>query len=303
MLTYGLSAGVRMEYLYNSTFDDSFSGFSISYGLLYKFYRIPFLRHLSTGLVIENLPASIKWSTGTKDDVTSRLKWGLAYKLFHDHLVLSGHLVYEKDIPLGWAIGTEYSYKNIFFRIGGEPYFYNTGVGFRYQVYEINYSLNIDDLGYNHYVALNYKFGGRIEEETRSRIMGEIINTRSEDYYSEGMFNYDQGRYNDALKNFKLALLWNPEMDKAEEKVKELEKDIKTGKIKPEGLKPVKFKTTCPPAKELLQHYYAGINAYMNNDLETALKEWRFVAQCDPDNEKVKMNIKKAEIKLKEMQK
>ncbi len=91
MLLYGLSAGIRCEYLYNKLFDENFNGYALSYGLLYRFYKIPVLKNLSTGLTIENIPAKIKWSTGTKDDVTSRFKFGLAYRLFHEHLIISGH--------------------------------------------------------------------------------------------------------------------------------------------------------------------------------------------------------------------
>ncbi|MBN1897929.1 MAG: hypothetical protein JW827_04060 [Spirochaetes bacterium] len=302
MLLYGLNAGVRVEYLYNTILDEGYSGYTVSYGLLYNFYRIPSLRYLSTGLVIENIPGVIKWTTDTEDTITSKLKFGVAYRLFRDRLILSGHLVYEKDVPVEWAIGTEYNYKNILLRLGGQPYFYNTGIGFRYEVYEINYSLNIDDIGYNHYVALNYKFGGQVEEEMRSKIMTEIITTKAEDHYNEGLFDLDNNRFDEALQEFQLALLWNPDMSGAEDKLEETKNKAKEAKARGD-LKEPTFKTTCPSAKELLKHYYAGINAYMKNDLELALKEWRFVARCDPENEKVKINIHKAEIKLKEMKK
>ncbi|MDD5066447.1 MAG: hypothetical protein PHF84_05315 [bacterium] len=302
----GLSAGLKIDYLYNTVLEEGFNGISLSYGVYYSFLAIPALRHLSSGLVLENLPGQVKWSTGRKDDIQTRLKFGLAYRFFRDLLLFSGHIVYVKDLEMEWALGTELNYKGFFFRVGGEPYYYNTGIGFRYQVYEINYAFHVSDLGNDHLFSLNYKFGGAIEEETRSRIMQEIIISKGENYYNDALFHYENGRYYEALQNFRLAQLWNPEIKDVEERIKEAEKKVeelqKSGKLVV-GLTIPVARTSCPSANELLKHYYSGINAYMENNIETALKEWRYVASCDPNNEKVKINIKKAEIRLKEISK
>lgn len=299
----GLSAGLKADYLNSSILGEGFNGFGFSCGIHYRFTAVPALRHLSAGLVLENVPGYVKWSTGREDDIQSRFRFGLAYRFFRDLLLLSGRLRIVKDLDPEWALGTELNYRNFFFRIGGEPYFYNTGVGFRYQVYEINYAFHIGDLGYDHFFSLNYKFGGAIEEETRSRIMQEIITSKGENYYNDGLFHSENGRYAEALQNFRLAQLWNPEIKDIEDRINETEKRVgelqKSGKMP--GMAIPGIKTSCPSASELLKHYYSGINAYMENDIETALKEWRYVAGCDPNNEKVKINIKKAEIRLKEV--
>ncbi len=305
-LTKGLMVGLKAEYLMHKIFDGSASGFSLSYGILYRFYAVDFLKDLSVGLSLHNLPGSIKWNTGTKEDLRTAVSFGVAYRLFYEHLILSAGVKYKKDVPLEYGGGIEYAYKNFTLRGGAAPNFYNMGIGFSYDVYNFDYNITFDQIGYNHFISVNYQFGGKVAEEIRRKIMRDVIASRAEEAYAQGLFHMENYRYKEAMRSFQLALLWDPEMKKAEKKLKEVE-SLLTEEEKKKAMEKKKVreleikKGWCPPAKILLKHYYAGITAYMEGDLKKAIKEWEFVLKCDPKNERARLNILKAKAKLREL--
>ncbi len=302
----GLSVGLRTEYYYQKLFSSTAQGFSLSYGVLYRFYSIRMLRDLSAGVAINNLPGQIKWDSGTKEDIQTEYKFGLGYRLFNEKLIIISEIASIKDRPIDFNIGMEFNYQGFMVRGGVNRNLYNGGVGFHYKVYEINYSLTADPLGVNHQISLGYQFGGQVDEEMRAKVMDEVINERANNAYTEGLFHMENYRYNDAIAAFNLALLWDPNMVKAEGQLKEAKlhtKDeiVMKGSIERKE-KELAMKGTCPTADILLKHYYAGITYYIENDMAKAITEWKYVLSCDPKNEKAKANIEKAELKLKGLQ-
>ncbi|MCK4777310.1 MAG: hypothetical protein KAS39_02960, partial [Actinomycetia bacterium] len=205
------------------------------------------------------------------------------------------------------SLGIELNYKLLSIRLGGNHYRYSCGMGIRIKnQFELDYSFTWDGAGMMHMASVQEKFGGRIKEEQRLKIMDEIINNRADGSYEDGMFEFNNKNYKTAGEAFKIALLWNPMFKKAEDmlektlefiRTEEKTEEAETQEVKEET--EIEIQKDCPSAAVLLNLYYDGIKFFMREEYLKALSVWNEILKCEPDNDKVKLNIKKTKLILK----
>lgn len=183
---YLISYGVRINQLFDLginfkivtqnilSYNDNGYGFDI--GIIYH----P-LKNLSCGATIQNiLPPSLKLKDGV-DIFPVNLKFGVAYKLLSEKLILAFdldilNLFPDKNLyntsgvstPIRWKVGAEYAIIDSFLIRGGINYKeISAGIGFKQRYFGIDYACGVHPLGITHRVGMNVYFGMPLSEQEK----------------------------------------------------------------------------------------------------------------------------------------
>ncbi len=100
----------------------------------------------------------------------------------------------------------------------------------------------------------------------------------------EGISLFNQNRFLEAEAKFRKILEINPQNEIALSYIDKIKK-----------------KRISLRQKDIRQYYINGINAYAKDDFETAIYWWKKILEIDPENEKAKQAIKRAEMHLQKM--
>lgn len=149
-------------------------------------------------------------------------------------------------------------------------------------------------------------------------IQGEIKRIRTEagrqaeTYYQQGVALYLKEDLSGAIKQWEYALALNPDYEEAKKSIrnvkrliKNMEQNTDTGKqprntLSEETGDRKKEKATETSSRktdvstQIENHYRKGINYFINENIEGAVKEWEIVLTLDPDHKDAKKYIEKA---------
>lgn len=176
-----------------------------------------------------------------------------------------------------------------------------------------------------------------LEKEIALRLQ-EKLNKTSNSYFEKGLSLYGMQKYNDAINNFDLALVFNPDNDKAEEwivKAERAKKDAMVNNLIEEAkryyqrgeliqasdkiskalsidslnmvalqlkkeIDSVYTQKLFIAKEEIRRHITKGKRFYLKGDYRRAIEEWREALDKEPENREVKLQLKTAEKQLRE---
>jgi hypothetical protein len=156
-LTERLSTAANLKFIQQKLEQEISSSAAIDIGVLYK------NKNLSFGACISNLGTKIKFIK-EKDKLPLNLRFGIAYKLLDNRILISSDINCPIDNDVNFGIGTEYQItNNLLFRAG-----YNSksdlgsgislGCGFKVRNFQVDYSfLPYERLGNVHRVSLQFR--------------------------------------------------------------------------------------------------------------------------------------------------
>jgi len=222
-----LSLGTSVKVVYQTIGEDNALSFAddLGIGLRPGGPNSP----LRVGLVLANIGTGVRYSSESYS-LPTRLRFGASLALLRDRLRTAFDIVKPFDDAVRIGLGAEACITERIVLRGGYqsgPHAngglagLNLGLGFRAGNLNLDYALSgYGVLGLSHHFSLAYEFGRirktlsdeeqriREELERRSRITAQT-------FYQQGLVREREARYDDALYNYDLALVWYPKLDEA----------------------------------------------------------------------------------------
>ncbi len=221
-----LSLGTSVKVVYQTIGEDNALSFADDVGIgLRPGSNSP----LKVGLVLANIGTGVRYSSESYS-LPTRLRFGASLALLRDRLRTAFDIVKPFDDAVRIGFGVEASVTERIVLRGGYqsgPHAngglagLNLGLGIRAGNLNFDYALSgYGVLGLSHHFSLAYEFGRirktlsdeeqriREELERRSRITAQT-------FYQQGLVREREARYDDALYNYDLALVWYPKLDEA----------------------------------------------------------------------------------------
>lgn len=283
-----LSAGVNAKFLYSSA--DTFNAAGVLFDIGADYRPV---EKLSIGLTINDLGPEIKYADF--GIMPAYLRASIGYKVI-DALKVAADFdfSFNRANMFEAGAGIEYSINNVLFLRAG--YIYNSmrdnmldniraGLGFNLGPVGVGYSIaNYNDLGLTHTVGITYnqemaeKRKGKAQEliyaemekrlEDKEKMMSDMFYNKSKSYFADK-------RYEDALEQVDLSLIWYPNNTNAED-----------------------FRDIIATAKaqyEIDKEIDKGIESYMAGDYLDAVRIFKAVLEKDPGNDKARKYMDKAQ--------
>lgn len=140
---YQVRVGVTAKLLRESVFDAAATGFGADLGALFQ----PFLsEELWVAVTVENAAASVAWRDGATDTPARATGGGVAWRGWHDRLLLAADVVSRPD-PGGVALhaGAEcWAVPYAAIRAGWNDGHLTAGAAYVWKPYELDYAFNLD---------------------------------------------------------------------------------------------------------------------------------------------------------------
>ncbi len=295
-LFYFMPVGLSLKGIYEKIEESSAVGFGLDLGMQY----LTNIEGLQFGVAFKNIGSKMTF----KDEefqLPGSIRAGIMYRLLGGNALLSADLEKMGKRQATVNVGTEVLImKTLSLRLG-----YNgeagtdmdsktagiaAGAGFAVGDLGVDYAfVNYDYLGMTHRFGLTFKPGvtaaerKRIEELARleaSKALQEKERMMSSMYMERGEELLAEGKYDDAIDNFDVALIWNPESKKAV---------VLIQKAKDEKKK-----------KEESDAYSAGQNAFDTGNLVEAVAQFDKVLELNPENKEALALRDQAKLQLEE---
>ncbi|MGQ9707043.1 MAG: PorV/PorQ family protein [bacterium] len=344
-----ISIGANFHIIYQKIVNASSKSFACDSGFNYSTES----RFFSFGFVVKNLGSKVKY-INKPYSLPLTIGSGVAFRLIDSRLIIASDFNYTKGLGNSIHTGIETSIKNaISSRVG---FYYNidekkirflAGMGFSFSGFGFDYTFQPfgNDLGVTHRFTLNYSFGRakeHIEKEIEKRTTEELEEKErmmSNSLYQTGMNNYNEGRYDEAINAWDLALIWNPELVEAETMIERAKEEKRLEEIQShltkaqnqfnygmisDAILECKNALEIDPsnvgALELLKKaeeenerrlvqkkenirklYDEALSYYSNGDFKRAIELWEEVLNIDPTFTDAKNSINNAKLKLIEV--
>lgn len=281
-LNKNLSLGTNIKFIYQSIGEDN----AVSYGGDIGTSIKSGIKGLRAGLALTNFGTKIRFQNSSFS-LPTRLRTGLSYSLFNENASLAFDIVkpFKEDFEyhLGAAgMVMEKLCLRVGYRSGlqdnGSFAGVAAGAGFKIGDIDIDYAFSVYGvLGLTHNFSISYVFGRgeRIKKKEEIRIAEELqrrAGLTAETFYQQGLTQQSEGKYDEALWNFDIALIWDPNYEDALKGIEELEKKINENKV--------------------IEHLANGIAEFKSVNYIEAVSEFGFVLEIDPTNEQAKEWLK-----------
>ncbi len=275
--------GITLKVIYENIYKDMAFAFAGDMGLLYLSPA-----GIRAGLVVKNIGTPVKF-INESDPLPLSINAGISYLTPSRNLAFS--FGYSYDVPDKWGgvnIGAEYTILNkVYLRAGYTSLLnnidgfsgYSFGAGFKILGYKIDYSfVPYGILGFTHKITISYSFGysrkkrlelvKKLKAKTRAELL-EKEKLTSMSYYEQGKEKFGKGEYEEAQKLLDIALIWDPDNQKAKELLA-----LTQGKLL---------------ARKLTKLFNQARRAFRKGNMPEALKSVSEILKLDPANEDAKI--------------
>jgi tetratricopeptide (TPR) repeat protein len=291
-LSWGVSLGTNIKLIYQKIGVDNAISYAGDLGMSIR----SGLPGLKAGIALTNIGTRMKF-TNSSFSLPTQVRAGLGYSLFKEKASFGFDLVKPLKDDIQFCFGAEgLLMEKISLRTGyrsGLGYDegldgLTAGLGLRIENFNIDYAFaTYGALGLTHNFSLSYNFGKKKEiSEDEERKIAEELQRRArmtaEAFYQQGLVQQGKNRYDEALRSFDIALIWNPYHDKAAQASEELRKKIEKGKIN--------------------EHLSTGIAEYNHGRYLEAISEFGLVLEIDPTHELAKQWLNAASSALVKVQ-
>jgi len=237
---------------------------------------------LGIGFTVTNFGTKIKFSNSAYS-LPTRVRGGLSYSLFDEKVILGFDVLKPLTEDIQYCFGAEGRInENIILRAGyksglqdcGNLAGIASGVGLKIGSLDIDYAFSMYGmLGLTHSFSISYIFGRKKEigEYQEQRIEEELqrrARLTAEAFYNQGLMQQKEGKYEQALKNFDVALIWAPTYEEASQAVELLKKKIRE--------------------REINEHLTRGIAEFRQGRYIEAIVEFGAVLELDSVNAQAK---------------
>jgi tetratricopeptide (TPR) repeat protein len=278
------SIGTSLKLVYQQIGDDNATAFASDIGITAR----TGIKGLNGGISLDNIGTKVQFINEAYS-LPARLRTGISYspldgqmtmsfdvtKPFHEDIEFCGGI--EGILMDRFALRT--GYRSGLTDAGGLAGF-SAGTGFRILDVDIDYAFcSYGVIGQSHTFSIAYIFGrsetGR--RKTEQQIAEELerrAKMTAQTFYQQGISQENEERFEDALKSYDIALIWDPTYEEALDRIGALRKRMESAEVN--------------------EHLTKGIAEYNNSNYMDALSEFGVVLEIDPDNELASKWIKTA---------
>lgn len=271
----GISLGTNIKLIYQKIGVDNTISYAGDIGMSIR----SGLPGLKAGITLTNIGTKINF-TNSSFSLPTQVRTGLGYSLFKEKASFGFDLVKPFKNDIQFCFGAEgLLMEKISLRAGYRSGFGNdeglagltAGLGLRIENFNIDYAFaTYGALGLTHNFSLSYNFGKKKEiSEGEERKIAEELQRRArmtaEVFYQQGLGQQGKNKYDEALKSFDIALIWDPYYEEALKATEELRKFIKK--------------------REINEHLTTGIAEYNQARYLEAISEFGLVLDIDPTHE------------------
>ena len=235
-----ISIGGNFHIIHQKIVDTSCLSFACDSGFTYSTKS----RLFSLGVVIKNLGTKVKFVSEAYS-LPLTIGSGVAFRFAGSKLIVATDIDYIKSGGITIHSGFEANIKNaISPRIGTnynlkeKKMKFSMGMGFAVMGLGFDYTFApFGDLGQTHRFTLSYSFGkakGHIEKEIEKETykgLEEQNKKMANSLYQTGVNNFNEGRYDEAVNIWDLALIYDPAMTEALEMIDKAREKKKTEEI------------------------------------------------------------------------
>jgi len=250
---------------------------------------------LYIGLVLADIGTGVKFLNSSYS-LPTRIKAGIGYSLFNNRLNLEGDIIQSFSEGFAFGIGTEWwLIENLSARIGyksglndnGGLSGFASGVGLRISNIDLDYAFSsYGVLGITHNFSLSYIIGrakiGAVDETKIAQELQKRARLTAEAFYEQGLSQQRDDKYEEALKSFDIALIWDPFYEDAIQRTNAVKKSI--------------------IEREINEHLTRGIAEFRSFRYIEAISEFGQVLEVDSTNQQAREWIKTASDALVKVQ-
>jgi tetratricopeptide (TPR) repeat protein len=283
-LTPDLSLGTTVKFVYQQISEDNAISFGSDIGATNKFGMSGF----RAGIALANAGTKAKFGNSSYS-LPAQLRTGFGYSSLNGGLSIALDVVKPFTDGFEFHIGAEgMIVQQLFLRAG-----YNSGLndggglagtalglGLKIKNIDIDYAVNMYGvLGLTHNFSVSYIFGRAKYADTKGeQLIAQELQKRArltaETFYQQGLMQQSGGNYEDALRNFDIALIWDPLYNDAIRAADETRTQLNTQRIN--------------------SHLNLGIKAFNSVNYIDAIAEFGYALDIEPDNATAKAWLKAA---------
>jgi len=239
-ITSDLDIGVNAKYLKTKLAEEKATGFGVDLGTVYSPVKAGFFKDLKVHISLSDIYTMKKWDSGTKNIFPLTLRLGSILPLFNRRLLLGldiesiakpgSDLIKSENINL--RFGSSYQLVgnlNIFGGIGADLSYF-AGINLAPPSwYRIDYKVNLDSLGVNHWVTLEFRAGESIRFASAQKERIKVTTERDKliKHYIKAVELDSEKKYEESLQEIKEVLKIDPKYKPAKILQKEVSKRMK----------------------------------------------------------------------------
>ena len=283
------TVGTNIKVLLQRVGDYSDTGTGLDVGFLYKPSG---LEGFTLGANLQDIVGAETKLVTVSEKVYRTMMFGAGYtRRFDNGSALN--LGVQYDMPeyddSGVRAGAEFIFKNtLSLRVGFDSEQITAGVGFLWRGYQVDYGyFSRDEAGSSHPISLSARIGPslddrervraeRLEQEAEERVQ-RIFSTRISEHVQTADRLREEGSYEQALDELKIAREYDPTNEEVSRKFDEVQQEIVA--------RQAEASRESEKAIMINQHFQLGLKYYGDNDYVLARMEWLNILDLDPENE------------------
>lgn len=279
-----ISLGTNLKLVYQKIGEDNATAFATDLGIMAR----SGIEGLNGGISLDHIGTKVQF-IDKGYALPARLRTGISYSPLDERLTFAFDVVKPFHEDMEYCMGMEGILLDRFalragYRTGlthaGSLAGLSAGTGFKLLDIDIDYAFcSYGVLGQSHTFSIAYIFGrsemGR--KRTEQQIAEELqrrAKMTAQTFYQQAIAQESEGRFEDALKSYDLAIIWDPTYEEALVRIGALRKRMESAQVN--------------------EHLTKGIGEYNNSNYMEALSEFGLVLEIDPGNELADKWIKTA---------
>jgi tetratricopeptide (TPR) repeat protein len=279
-----VSSGMNLKLVYQQIGEDNATAFASDMGICVR----SGISGIKGAISLDNIGTKVKF-INEEYSLPARLRTGISYSPLDGNLTVSIDVMKPFHEDLEYCVGMEgILLERLALRTGyrtglshaGTLAGFSAGTGFKILDVDIDYAFcSYGVLGQSHTFSIAYIFGrsqtGR--RKTEQQIAEELqrrARMTAQTFYQQGIAQESEERFEDALKSYDIALIWDPTYQEALDRIGALRKRMENMQIN--------------------EHLTIGIAEYNSSNYMEALSAFGTVLEIDPDNELADKWIKTA---------
>ncbi|HEX7318966.1 MAG TPA: PorV/PorQ family protein [bacterium] len=230
------SSGLTIKTVHQAISDYSTMSIAGDIGLAVKFGQ----KGPQWGICLDNLGMSAAFDTASFS-LPTKLKTGFSMTTFSDHLVIAFDLIKPFADDLAWCAGVQTMVNKRFqiragyrsdLRDDGALAGLSSGIGLKISDIGIDYAVtSYGFLGVTHSISIAYSFDrSQTKIDQQEALIAEELQKRmritAEAFYRQGLAQQRAGKYEEAIWNFDIALVWDPQYSDALGSIEDLKKTV-----------------------------------------------------------------------------
>ncbi len=270
-----LAIGTNLKLVYQQIGEDNATAFASDIGVAARVG----IEGLNVGISLDNIGTKVQFINESYP-LPARIRTGISYAPFDGHMTVALDAVKPFHEDLEFCAGIEGILLERFalrtgYRSGlansGNFAGLSAGTGFRILDVNVDYAFSsFGVLGQTHTFSVSYIFGRSetAKKKTELQIAEELkrrARMTAQTFYQQGISQERRERYDDALKSYDIALIWDPTYEEALNRIESLRKRMENMQVN--------------------EYLTKGITEYKNFNYMEALSEFGLVLEIDPGND------------------